>query len=82
MGRNQRIQDMPEAVSSEGGSCYPRLQEPDHASLFQPFAHFVERMMPIQHGEHHGFDPTPTREALRRMGREQVVDHRCHLQTP
>jgi len=62
--------------------CEPWSQERFHTPLFQPFAHFVERMMPIQNGEHHGFDPTPTREAMRRMGRDQVVDHRCHLQAP
>jgi hypothetical protein len=72
---------MASAVIMEGGTCEPWWQERYHAPLFQPFPHFVERMMPSQHGEHHGFDPTPTREAMRWMGRDQGVDHPCHLQT-
>ena len=59
-----------------------RVPSPPQAPLFQPFAHVVERLMPIQHGEDHGFDPTPTREPMRRVGRNHVVDHCRHLQAP
>jgi hypothetical protein len=82
MGRTQRLQDRPSAVIMEGGSCSPRVPEPSQAPLFQPCAHFVERRRPIQHGEPQGCAPTPTRAAMRRRGRDQVVEHRCHLQTP
>ena len=38
--------------------------------------------MPIQNGEHQGFDPTPTREPMRRVGRDEAVDHCGDLQAP
>jgi len=68
----------------------PRADEPAHAfagerphpSLVQPFTHLVEGMMPIQNGEHQGFDSTPTREAMRRMGRDEAINHGGNLQTP
>jgi hypothetical protein len=58
------------------------LQQGYYATLFQPFVHCVERMMPIQKGEDHGFDPTPTREAMRRVRWDKAVDHCRHLQAP
>jgi hypothetical protein len=32
-------------------------------------------MIPIQNGEHEGFDPTPTREHMRRVGRDETVEN-------
>jgi len=29
-----------------------------------------------------GFDSTPTREAMRRMGRDEAINHGGNLQTP
>jgi len=31
---------------------------------------------------YHGFDPTPTREPMRRMGRDQAVNHGGNFQVP
>jgi hypothetical protein len=39
-------------------------------------------MMAIQNGEHQGFDATPTREPMRRMGRDEAVNYGGHLQPP
>jgi hypothetical protein len=39
-------------------------------------------MIAIQNREDQGFDSTPSGEDMRRMGREQVVDHGGDLQTP
>jgi hypothetical protein len=39
-------------------------------------------MIAIENREDQGFDSTPSREDMRRRGREQVVDHRGDLQTP
>jgi len=39
-------------------------------------------MMPIQNGEHQGFAPTPTREPMRRVGRDEAIDNGSDLQTP
>jgi hypothetical protein len=60
IGRKQRLQARPSSVIMEGGTREPRLQPREQATLFQPFSYFVERMMPIQNGEDHGFGPTPT----------------------
>jgi len=78
----QRIEDVPQAVIIERSTCEPRLQQRDHASLFQPSPHLVEGMMPIQNGKHQGFNSTPTREPMRRMGRDKAVNHGGHLQAP
>jgi hypothetical protein len=43
--------------------------------------HLLQRLMAIQHREHQGLDPTPTREPMRRMGREKAIDHGRDLQT-
>ena len=39
-------------------------------------------MIPIQDGQHQGFDPTPTREPMRRVGRDEAVEHRSDFQAP
>jgi hypothetical protein len=46
----------------ECGTREPRLQQRHHAALFQPLPYLGEGMLPIQNGQHQGFDPTPTRE--------------------
>jgi hypothetical protein len=39
----------------------------------------IEGMMPVETGEHQSFDSTPTREPVRRMGWDEVVNHGGHL---
>ena len=39
-------------------------------------------MIPIQNGEDHGFDPTPTREHMRRVGRDAAVNPGGDLSAP
>jgi hypothetical protein len=39
-------------------------------------------MIPIQKGEAQGFDPTPTREHMRRVGRDEAIDRGCDLWAP
>jgi hypothetical protein len=51
---------VPQAVSMEGGPCYPRLQQPHHAMLFEPSPDLLEGRMPVQHREPQGCDATPT----------------------
>jgi len=82
IGRTQRIEDMPSAVIMEGGTHEARLQQRHHATLFEPSPDRVEGMLPIQNREHQGVDPMPTREPMRRVGRDEAVAHCRHLQTP
>jgi hypothetical protein len=79
MGGTQRIEEVSSPVSMQRGTGSPRLQQRHHAPLCQPAPHLLEGMLAIEHGEHQGFDPTPTREPVRRMGREETVEHRGHL---
>ena len=72
IGGKQGIEDVPQPVIIECGPREPRLQQRHHPALFQPFPHLIEGMMPVQNGEHQGFDPTPTREPMRRVGRDEA----------
>jgi hypothetical protein len=80
IGRKQRIEDVAQAVIIERGACEPWLQQRQHPALFQPFAHLVEGMMPIQNREDQGFDPVPTREPVCRVGRDELINERGDLQ--
>jgi hypothetical protein len=82
IGGQQGIEDVPQPRIIECGPREPWLQQRYHPSLFQPSPHLLEGMMPIQNGEHPGFDSTPTREPMRRMGRDEVSDKRGDLQAP
>jgi len=82
MGGPQRVQDGPSPVSIEGGTCELRLQQRYHAALFPPLPHLRESLMPIENGAHQSCDATPTREPMRRMGRDEAVNPRGHLETP
>jgi hypothetical protein len=82
MARTLRIRDMAAPVIIEGGTRSPWVPERSHVTLCQPYAYFGKRMTPIEHGEDEGFDPTPTREAMRRVRREEAVNHGRHLQAP
>ena len=79
MGGTQRVQDVPSPVIMESGPREPRLQQRDHAALFEPSPHLIKGMMPIQHGAHQSFDSTPTRKPMRRMGRDEAVNSGGHL---
>jgi hypothetical protein len=68
VGRKQRIQDMPQPIIMQRGAREPWLQQCHHATLCQPFAYLVERMIAIENRQHQGFAPTPTREHMRRVG--------------
>jgi hypothetical protein len=82
MRGTQRIEDVSQAVIMERGSCQPRLQQRYHPAFFQPFAHFVEGMMPVQNRQDQGFDPATTREPVCRMGRDELINERGDLQAP
>jgi hypothetical protein len=47
VGRQQRIEDVPQPVSMERGPCEPRLKQGQHAALFQPLPHLIEGMMAV-----------------------------------
>jgi hypothetical protein len=76
----QRLKDVSPAGIMERGSCQPRLQPRYHPARFQPFAHLVEGMMPVQNREDQGFDPATTRELARRVGRDALINARGNLQ--
>jgi hypothetical protein len=82
MGRTQRLQARPAPILMECGTRAPRVPPRSHAALFQPFAHFGERMRPLQHGEAHGCGPTPTCEARRRGRWDEAGAHGGHRQAP
>mgnify|MGYP003449816873 CR=1 FL=1 len=71
MRGTQRIKARPYPVIVEPGARSPRLQERYHAPLFQASRHLVEGMLPIQNGQHQGFDPTPTRAHMGGVGRAE-----------
>jgi hypothetical protein len=74
IGGTQGIQDVSSAVIMERGTGEPRLQQVEHASIFQPLPYLVEGMIAIQHSQDQGFDPTPRREPMRRVGWDEVVN--------
>jgi hypothetical protein len=80
IGGKQRIEDVPQAVIMERSPGEPRLQQRYHPALFQPFAHLVESMMPVQNREDQGFDPAATREPMCRMGRDETINECGNLQ--
>ena len=79
LGGTQRVQEVPSPGIMEGGTGEPRPQQRYHPALFQPLSHLIEGMMPVEHGEHHSFDSTPTRESVRRMGWDATVNHGGNL---
>jgi hypothetical protein len=82
IGRKQRIENVPQAVIIERGTREPRLQQRHHPTLFEPFSHLIESMMPIQNREHQGFNPTTTREPMRGVRGNETVNDRGDLQAP
>jgi len=82
LGGNQRIEEVPQPVSMERGTRSPRLQQRHEAALFQSAPHLVQGMLPIQHGEPQRFDPTTTREHMRRVGRDETVKNGGDLSAP
>jgi len=82
MGGTPRIEEVSEPGIIARGTRSPRLQQRHSAPLFQPSPHLVKGIIPIQHGEHQGFDPTPTREHMRRVGRDEPVENGGNFQAP
>jgi hypothetical protein len=80
LGRPEGLEEVPPPIIIEGGPRAPWLQSRHHPALFPPLPHRVEGMMPVQNGQHQGVDPTPTREPMGRVGREEAVDTRGDLQ--
>jgi hypothetical protein len=65
----------------ERGARESWLAQGQQAPLCQPLPHCVERMIAIQNREPAGRDSTPSREHMRRVGREETIDPRGNLQT-
>jgi hypothetical protein len=82
IGRKQRIENVPQAVIIKRGTREPRLQQRHHPTLFEPFSHLIEDMMPIQNREHQGFNPTTTREPMRGVRGNETVNDCGDLQAP
>jgi len=80
IGGKQRLEDAPQAVILERSPGEPWLQQWHHPALFQPFAHLVEGMRPVQNREDQGFDPAATREPMGRMGRDETINECGNLQ--
>jgi|GEM_PF-3127496 hypothetical protein len=59
----------------------PWLKQVQPATLVQPLPHLVQRMITIQNRQDQGFDPTPRRQHMRRVGRNEAIDHGRDLQT-
>jgi len=82
ISRKQRIENVPQAVIIKCGTREPRLQQRHHPTLFEPFSHLIEGMMPIQNREHQGFNPTTTREPMRGVRGNETVNDCGDLQAP
>jgi hypothetical protein len=76
------LEEAPATVSIARGTGQPRLQQRHPPPCCQPSPHLREGMRSIQHGEPPGFDATPPREPMRRLGREEAVKYGGPLQTP
>jgi hypothetical protein len=59
----------------ERGTRSPWLKQFHQPALFQPSPYLVEGLIPIQKGEDHGFDPTPTRAHRCRVRRDEAIDY-------
>src|SRR5262244_3370624 len=59
MRGKQGLEDVPETVIVERGTCQPRLQQRQHPPFFQPSPHLIEGMMSIENGEHQSSTPRP-----------------------
>src|SRR2546427_10843236 len=77
--RKQCLEDVSQPIIIERGPCEARLQQRHHATCFQPFPHLIESMIAIQNREDQSFDPTPTREHMGRMGRDETNGKRGDL---
>jgi hypothetical protein len=82
MGRKQGLEDVSQPIIMERGPCEARLQQRHHAPFFQPLPHLIESMIAIQNREDQSFDPTPTREHMRRVGGDEAVNDGRDLQAP
>jgi hypothetical protein len=82
VGGKQRIEDVPPPVIMERGPCEPWLQQGHPAPFCQPLPHLGQGMMPIQHRQDQGFDPTPGRKLMPWVRRHEVVNHGGPLQAP
>jgi hypothetical protein len=81
IGGKQGIQEVPEAVIMERGTGEPWLQQGQQAALCQPLPHRVQRRSAIQKRQDQSVDPTPSRQPMRRVGRDEAIEHGRDLQT-
>jgi hypothetical protein len=80
VGRKQRIEDVTQPVIMERGPREPRLQQRHQPARFQPLPHLVQGMIAVQNRQDQGFDPTPSREHMRRVRWDEVINKGCDLQ--
>ncbi len=80
IGRKEGIQNLPKPVIIEGQAREVGLEECQHTLLFQPLAHLVEGMMPIENREHQGLHTMATREHIARPRWQERVDDGGHLE--
>src|SRR4029453_13337984 len=82
IGRKKRIEHLPQAVIVECSTREPRLQQCQHAPLFEALPHLGEGVMTIENSEDQSFDPTTTQEPMCRVRGDETVNHRATLQAP
>src|SRR5215470_10365023 len=56
----------------ERGPREVRLPQRHHPPLVQPLPHLIEGMMTVQNRQDQGFDPPPSRQLMRRVGRNEA----------
>lgn len=67
-----RIEDLAQAIVIQGSAFQSRLEKRAHPPLFEPGAHLIESMMPVQHRQNPGFHAPTTREHVRGVWREHA----------
>jgi hypothetical protein len=73
---------MPQAGIMACGPHEPWLQPRSHSALGHPLPPLREGLRAVQHRQDPGCAPTPPREPMRGMRREEAGKHRGHRQVP
>jgi hypothetical protein len=82
IGRTQRIEEVPQPVIRERTPRACRLQQREQAPCVPPVPPLREGMLTVPKRQNQGFAPTPSRQRMRRVRRDEAVNHGGHLQAP
>ena len=79
IGGKERIEDLAQPVIIQGRPHKPRLEERQEPPFLQAGPDLIQGMMTVENREHQRLHPAAAGEHMRRMGRTQRIDERCHV---